>query len=85
MFAISFLAYWVPTYHIFNVGAESVLQGHHLLFSEKGVCEIHSVSTCILLDIRYDHHPLPTSIPKSFHQYLFDEIYVGNDENNIIP
>ena len=60
-----------------NIGAESILQGHHLLFSEKGVCEIRGVSTCILLDVRYDHHTLPTSVPKTFQQYLFDEVHVS--------
>ena len=63
------------TFH--NVGAESVLQGHRLLFSEKGVCEIRGISTSVLIDVRYNHLTQPTSIPRSFAQYLFDTVHVA--------
>lgn len=59
-----------------NVGAENILQGHRLLFSEKGVCEIRGISTSILLDVRYNHLTQPTAVPRSFHQYLFDTVHV---------
>lgn len=59
-----------------NVGAETVFQNNDLLFLEPGVCEIRGVSSCSLVDIRYDHALKSKRIPESFESFLFDNLSV---------
>ena len=37
-----------------NIGAETVMKGTKLLFRDRGLGALHGVSTCTLVDIRYD-------------------------------
>lgn len=58
------------------MGADTVLKGTKFLFRDRGLGAIRGVSTCTLVDIRYDHHIEPTSIPKPFVSFLFDDVKV---------
>lgn len=33
--------------------------------------------------MRYDHHTLPTSVPKTFQQYLFDEVHSADEVRQV--
>lgn len=59
-----------------EVGAESVFQSNDLIFYEFGVCEIRGVSSCTLVDIRYDHMLEDRQIPQTFESYIFDNVTV---------
>lgn len=54
-----------------------MLRGHSLLFTHNGICEIKGLSTCCLVDIRYDHHLDLSLTTKSITSYLFDELMVS--------
>lgn len=60
-----------------NIGAETVMKGTKLLFRDRGLGALHGVSTCTLVDIRYDHHIEPTNIPQPFVAFLFEGVTVA--------
>ena len=60
-----------------NIGAETVMKGTKLLFRDRGLGVLHGVSTCTLVDIRYDHHIEPTNIPRPFVAFLFEGVTVA--------
>lgn len=62
-----------------NIGAETMMKGTKLLFRDRGLGVLHGVSTCTLVDIRYDHHIEPTNIPRPFVSFLFEGVTVVLD------
>lgn len=59
-----------------DIGAETVMKGHSLLFQKKGICEIRGLSVCSLIDFRFDHHLDTTINIKPFTSYLFEGLTV---------
>ena len=65
-----------------DIGAESVFQSNDLIFHEFGVCEIRGVSSCTLVDIRYDHMLEDKQIPRTFESFIFGNVSVCFSETS---